>query len=544
MTKKIATLIVSADDANLFIQDNQKSKIALDYSISLSTDKKIDYFFKKIPNNIETLPISLARCWYRNNAQIDNHEDKFSVGMILEKRICFMASNLIKFYFGFSRLANKYDIIEIPLNYPKYLNSIIEIFKDKIVFISEQKFSQDFETFFNKRAILKRIKVNKFSWILRILQKPFMKYLVDKVMVFPDWTYSKYRHKNYIYQNKINIFKSFYFKNIDKPVNIKTPMINTHAIENIFVKFNINDKDKKPLMHLMTNMINYESAVSLASINQQYNVMKELIDYYKPRNVIIPDDGEYSWYNVLMQITNKLKIDYTTILDGYLTYLDTEHIKVIEDGKTPLVDRYATMGTINHKLIGDVFPKFNRVLIRSPILSHISNATKTINQYDALIMMPIPNTMNPNSRWDMRNRYVIDLVNLLKKYNFKKIAIKIKPGPNLNDTDFLVDYFKKNYIGNIEFLKGYAYDAIAMSKIVIGQLGTTTYEALVMEKPYYIYEPIYCGLNNISASNSIANMKHIARDIDALSMNLINKDTINLPISQLIDGEEMSLRIV
>ena len=50
MTKKIATLIVSADDANLFIQDTQKSKIALDYSISLSTDEKIDYYFKKIPN--------------------------------------------------------------------------------------------------------------------------------------------------------------------------------------------------------------------------------------------------------------------------------------------------------------------------------------------------------------------------------------------------------------------------------------------------------------------------------------------------------------
>ena len=45
-----------------------------------------------------------------------------------------------------------------------------------------------------------------------------------------------------------------------------------------------------------------------------------------------------------MQMVNKLKIDYI-LLDGYLTYLDIEHIKVIEDGKTPLVDRYATMGT-------------------------------------------------------------------------------------------------------------------------------------------------------------------------------------------------------
>ncbi len=544
MTIKIATLIVSVEDTNLYINDNQRSKIALDYSIILSMDKKIDYLFDNLPDNLETFPISIARSWYRDSNQVDNHKDNFSLGMIMEKRVCFMTSNLIKFYYGFSKLANKYDVIEIPLNYPKYLDNIIDIFKDKIVFISKQKFSHDFETLFTKRGVIKKIKVNKYSWVLRMFQKPFMKYLIKKVLVFPDWTYSKYRHSNYIYQNKINIFKSFYFKDIEKPITIKMPSINHDNIRNIFTKFKIHEKDKELLTDLIINMIKYETVQSLNPISQQYNVMKELIDYYKPKNVIIPDDGEYPWYNALMQIANKLKIKYTTILDGYLTYLDKDHVKVIEDGKTPLVDSYATMGTINHKLVGNTFPKFNRILIRSPILSHMSSVTHTKHQYDVLIMMPIPNTMNPSSRWDMRNRYVIDLVTLLKKLKFEKIAIKIKPGPNLNDTKFLIDHFKKNNLSNIVFLKGYAYDAIAISKIVVGQLGTTTYESLVMKKPYYIYEPIYCGLNNMNASNSIANMKHIARDIDALSINIMNKETINLPMEHLVDGEEMSLRII
>ena len=144
----------------------------------------------------------------------------------------------------------------------------------------------------------------------------------------------------------------------------------------------------------------------------------------------------------------------------------------------------------------------------------------------------------------MRNKYIIDLILLLKELNFKKIAIKVKPGPNLNDTDFLINYFKKNNIEHIEFLHGYAYDAISMSKIVIGQLGTTTYESLVMKVPYYIYEPIYCGLSNENASNSIADIKHISRNIETLSKNISNTDTIDLPIDQLTDGQEMSLRII
>ena len=126
----------------------------------------------------------------------------------------------------------------------------------------------------------------------------------------------------------------------------------------------------------------------------------------------------------------------------------------------------------------------------------------------------------------------------------KKIAIKIKPGHDLKDTDFLIRFFNKNNIKNIEFLRGYGYDAISVSKIIIGQLGTATFESLVMKKPYYIYEPINCGLNNSSLNSSIAEIKHIARDINALSKNLDTMETIDLPINQLVDGQEMSMRII
>ena len=544
MTNKIATLIVSIDDTNLSIDDKHRSKIALDYSIILASKQRIDYLFDSIPDNIEALPILIAREWYRDSKGIDTHQNNYSIGMILEKRIAIMTSNLIKYYFGFLNLVNKYDAIEVPTNYPKYLYDIIEYFKKTIKFTEKQKYSSDVEILFTEKGIVTKVKVSKYSWFFRMIQKPFMRFLANKTLVFPDWTYSKFKHNNYIYQNKINFFKSFYYKNVSKPLDIKRPIVNTDKINDILAKNNIQNKDQKILCKIINNMIEDEINNSLIYINQQYNVMQELINYYEPKKVIIPCDGEHTWYNMLFQILNKLNIDSTTVLDGYLTYLEKEQIRVTEDGITPLVNNYATMGSINHRMVGNIYPKFNRILIKSPILSHMPNRTSSKEKYDALVMMPIPNPKNPNSRWDMRNKYVIELIMLLKELGFKKIAIKVKPGANLNDKNFLINYFKKNNIEDIDFLHGYAYDAISISKIVIGQLGTTTFESLVMNTPYYIYEPIYCGLSNENISNSFTTIRHISRNINTLSKSITNSDTIDLPIDQLIDGQEMPLRII
>ena len=87
MTNKTATLIVSINDENLSIVDNTKSKIALDYSILLATNQKIEYLFEGIPDNLENLPTAIARNWYRDSVGIDNHQYKYSIGIVLEKRI-------------------------------------------------------------------------------------------------------------------------------------------------------------------------------------------------------------------------------------------------------------------------------------------------------------------------------------------------------------------------------------------------------------------------------------------------------------------------
>ena len=545
MKQKTAILITSIDDSNLSVKDNSKDKVALDYSIILNSSDKFKYLFKDIPENLASMPDDISRNWYRDSKGIDNHKERYSIGMMLEKRVALMISSEIKLYYGFMSLSENYHKIEIPKNYPPYLSSSINMFREKITFISDQIYSAAFDEFFNKRGVIRKIKVNKFSYIFRFLQKPFLSLVKNKIMLFPDWTYDNQKNNNYIYQNKVNIFKSFYFKDMKKNNDsIKFPVINIYKIRLILTKYNIKPSHIDNLVLLITNIINREIDESSEAIEQQYNVMNELLNYYSPRNMIIPDDGEYPWYNMLMQISHSLKIDFVTVLDGYLLFLDSKRLRVREDGVTPLVKNYATMGTLQHRLIGKTYPQYNRILIKTPILNYLKNDGNSKIQYEVLIMMPIPDPMNPASRWDMRSKYIVDVVNLLVLMNIKKIAIKIKPGVKLESMSlFLKKYFIKNNLDNIDFVSGYAHEAIAVSQIIIGQLGTTLYECSVMRKPYYIYEPIENGVSDINISNSMIDGDFIARNISKLSDNIYNKKNVKMPMKDLIDGPNMSMRI-
>tara|TARA_B110001469_G_C9642313_1_gene323333 strand:- start:2534 stop:3649 length:1116 start_codon:yes stop_codon:yes gene_type:complete len=369
----------------------------------------------------------------------------------------------------------------------------------------------------------------------------------NRTIVFPDWTYLGQKNKNYLYQNSLNIFNSFYYKDIDKKNDGETPKpvsINTDAIQSLLDKYNIEPNDSYNLLTLIQDIISIEYNASIKVLEQQYFVMENLINYYKPSKVIIPDDGGYAAYNMLMQVTSKSKIETVTVLDGYPMFLDVDQIRIKEDGTSPLVKNYATMGSLNHEMVGNVYPKFNRVFIKAPLLSYLSNKVKPKTIYDAVIMMPVPDAMNPNYRWDMKNRYIFDVINCLKLMKIDKIAVKIKPGPNMNDIKFLQDYFIKNNVDNVEFIQGFGYEAISKSSIVVGYLGTSVYESLIMKTPYFIYEPIYCGLTNNTMNNSIINNDYIARNIEDLSENILNKRNIKLSIEELVDGPEMSSAII
>ena len=547
MLQKTAILITSTHDKNLNIDDKEKDKYALDYSIILTSKVDIKYFFNGIPSNLENLPSDIARSWYRNLDNVDIHASRYSSGMVLEMRIAPLIAKIIQFYYSFSELEKAYKTIEIPCNYPKFLDKIFDIFKKNIEFIPEQIYSKDLDISIKKRNVIKKVNVNKYSPIFRFLQKPFIGLMRNRTIMFPDWTYLGQKNKNYLYQNSLNIFNSFYYKDIDKKNDDEMPKpvsINTDAIQSLLDKYNIEPNDSYNLLILIQDIISIEYNASIKVLEQQYFVMENLINYYKPSKMIIPDDGFHSAYNMLMQVASKAKIETVTVLDGYLMFLDVDKIRIKEDGVSPLVKNYATMGSLNHKMVGNVYPKFNRIFIKAPLLSYLSNKVKPKKTYDALIMMPDPHAMNPNNRSDMKNKYILDVINCLKLMKIDKIAVKIKTGLDPHAVKFLQDYFIKNNIDNVEFIRGFGYEAISKSSIVVGQLGTSAYESLVMKIPYFIYEPMNNGVTDINMKYSIINDDYIARSIEDLSENIFNKKNIKILIEGLVDGPEMSSAIM
>ena len=366
MLQKTAILITSADDKNLNIDDKEKDRYALDYSIILNSKVDIKYFFNGIPSNLENLPSAIARSWYRNLDNVDIHGSQYSSGMVLEMRIAPMISKIIQFYYSFSELEKVYKTIEVPCNYPKFLDKIFDIFKKNIKFIPEQIYSKDLDISINKRNVIKKVNVNKYSPIFRFLQKPFIGLMRNRTIMFPDWTYLGQKNKNYLYQNGLNIFNSFYYKDIDKKNDDEMPKpvsINTDAIQSLLDKYNIEPNDSYNLLILIQDIISIEYNASVKVLEQQYFVMENLINHYKPSKMIIPDEGFHSAYNMLMQVASKAKIETVTVLDGYLMFLDVDRIRIKEDGVSPLVKNYATMGSLNHEMVGNVYPKFNRIFI-------------------------------------------------------------------------------------------------------------------------------------------------------------------------------------
>jgi hypothetical protein len=559
MSKK-ALLITSVDDENLLLNNTQAKKIVLDYSFFLKNNihennDDFQYFFNSIPDNIADIPAKISRSWYRDINYKDNHQNLYSIGMILEKRICFMISNTLMFYFALSNIISKFDSITIPKNYPKYLDKVFRLFLPNIEFINNNSdYSGDLKTMMEKKsAVIKKIKINKFSKIMRIIQRPFLSLLYNKTLIFPDWTYSNEKNKNYLYQNKLNIFKSFYYEDVcvNNSLNIKNkPQINLNNIEKILDNHQVPQNDKKQIILLVKEIIANEYSESCQIVEQQYQVMKELISYYKPKKIVIPDTGVAPLYNMVMQISSRENIPTVSVLDGYTAYLDVSQITIKEDGVTPLVDYYATMGSTSDTLTKNLYPKFKTIMIKTPLLSHFSNNIKSLKKYAVMIMMPIPNAISTECRWDKRNKYVLDIIKYLESTDQVscKIAIKVKPGANLNDIELLADIINRyNNLSNsnidYEFIYGPIYKILNNVSMVIGQLGTTTYESLVSDIPYYIYEPVEFGLTDTIVKNSIVKMSYVSRNIEKLAENINNKNNVKIAKDGLIDGNYMSMVI-
>ena len=146
-------IITSSNDVTSLDLSKYSEVYSLDYNITLN-NSCIKYLYQHTPDNIDNLPIKIARMWYRDDDGAFSSESEYSIELVLEKRISFMISNMLKLYFEFKRLAGISESITLPVGAPKYFLDIAKIFENKTSIIyGKHFFNSDLSDFINKRGI-------------------------------------------------------------------------------------------------------------------------------------------------------------------------------------------------------------------------------------------------------------------------------------------------------------------------------------------------------------------------------------------------------
>ena len=532
-----------SNDEIIFISINH-----INYMTSKGYDCYIEHnFFSSY--EIQTLAKKTAYTWYRDNNGVDQYPNCFSFGIALQNRVEALLSNTIKYYFSFKRLLLKYDIVIIPEDLTDNIKAIFVHLPEN--YKKLKYFSKDFKNLskmMDALGVINKFHVNKYSPIMYKLQSYLCLKKKQKTLIFPDWTYAHYRHKEYLYQNSKDIRKGFYFRNKGPniselrnkfPTNIE---VNTRSLESIEDNI-IGHQDKKKLSKIFKKTISNEYSKSIKNLCISYKILKDLLIDYHPKQVVCPT-FHHHLHTITAEIAREMNIKTNVVLDGYAPYIDALYYSKDASNLNYVFDNYVFTGSLAKGLTNKYFPKITGDLMKMPLSDFTVNAAQKNNKvYDAIIMTAYPPYGNPNSHYDLRFQYVIDIIKILDKKNYKKIAIKVKNANKkslLSEVGLLKNMLVANNLDNMDICVGNLYDIINDTKIIVGQAGTALIESNIANTPYYIYEPLYIGLTDTDITRSVFNNTHYARTITDLETNIVMRRDSVLSKNKLVDGSIMT----
>lgn len=510
-------------------------------------DEYIDH--PTLHGDLENLSKQVAYTWYRNEHYVDNYENKFSVGIALQTKVEAMISYNLKYYFIFKLILEKNELVILPNNLNHDLKAIINILNGNTRIYDA--FSEDINglnIMLDALGVITRYPINKYSPYMYKLQKLVPLSKNRKTLVFADWTYSHYVSDNFLYQNSKNLFNGFYTKQPPKNIHLlmstfpKNININNNKVDEIKNKI-INEEDKVNLSQLFKKAISNEYKLSLENLCISYLIIRDIFENYKP-NQFICSTINHPWHTIMAEISREMKIKSSIVLDGYATYLDKLYYSKDSKNKKYLFDNYAFSGSLAEELSNKYFPQVKGDLIKFPISDLIPKKENVINErYDALVMMLYPGYGNPNSHYDQRFQYVLDIIKILIRNNYKKIAIKIK-NANKKAVSYELKLMKNillsNSLGDLEIYGGNLHDIIHDTGLIVGQAGTALIESNIANTPYYIYEPSYSGLSDNDIERSVFKDTYYARTLADLEANIaMLRDSI-LDRNKLVDGSTMT----
>ena len=480
----------------------------------------------------------LCKNWFKFYNSINKNNKINLIGNLLFSRLHSDFTNKLRIYLSLEKISMSNKYVYFSSKLPNNFKEIQKNFYN----CKEFKSSKNLPVFLNstiERSTYRwSPKIHRYSNIARMVQFIIPK---KKTFVFSDPYYDRVfkKRSNLVFLNNINPFIGYYFNKKAKKNNFfKKKNINKKELFRVISIFVKKEKIKinKDLIKIFCNSIVENYSKGLNYFNWSYDIYFELINYYKPKNIILPNIISFD-YLLINYLAKKCNIKTFVCLDGIEAVFNPLNI-LFEKNKFTY-DKLICYGEADYKLnIRHKISKSQLILGKLPLKINKFNNNKI---FDFIIMAYQPRTYNLESRWDKRYFHTIKIIKLLNDIGFEKIALKIKPDTeNINyELKFLKKLIDENNY-SCEILTGNILNYINKTKNVIGGVSTSVWESLYLNIPYYIYEPRDMGLLNYQINNSILfNNKNVCRDLITLKKNILEKKFFRFKKQIMFGGTDL-----
>lgn len=549
-----AILLTSYKDINLLNEDSNIVGIASAYPIIQQSESlDMDYFldYPEITVDFQNLVGEVVSGWYRDNngfSVFGNHDVSF--GAILSYKLSIEFSSALKYYFAFKEYAPKYEKILVSHNIPSSLKFAAKYFSNRIDFFHSENQFDDHITSSPDRGKTRNPPIHNFlSIFLRLLQRPFLKHLKNKVLIVNDWTFRKLKNPDCLNINTLNPFRTFCLRRGYKYLSLAERLfpkeIDTDSvilnIQRILSELDIDHKIKRDLTGLFIQVLNKEYLESRSKLINTYCAYNEMFDYYSPLMIVVPGYA-HTFYQTIFGIAKTRKVPIMLIPDGYSFFLDKFLFPKDKNNKKQMIDCFSVMGSYVDIMFKGVFNGDNikTIKIAPPIIkTHKFRKNKEVIK-SAIILYPYGMLHSPYCRWDQKYKYVIDVANTLSDLGYKNIKIKMKQGqdPYKEKENQLMRTLLNNYNhAGVEMIFGEFSDYLNSAEFVVGYIGTSILESIYRNVPFYVYEPRSLGMTNSFIKNySIIDLNQIARDLVQLKKLISNNNSVLLDKGKIFDG--------
>ena len=553
---KRAILLTSLGDVELFNREVDIVGLAGAYPIIQEYEfLNLEYFLSETTiKDVDTYDLvgKVGSGWYRDHNRDVFINQGISIGALLNHRIIIEFASVLRYYLAFRNYIEKYDKILISRNAPKSLCIASKCFSDKIeYFDSEYQFDEHISSSVSAGTIPKPPVHKLASFLYRLAQRPFLRFLKSKTLVINDWTFDLVNNPDCLNINYLNPLRGFclssgleYLAEAESifPQSLDGNVIYSN-VKTSLSEFKINNKLTHDIASLFVELSQEEFAKSRDKILKIYCAYQEMFSYYSPAMVVLPGYA-HPYFQMVYGIARSKNIPSMFVQDGYGVQVEQFSFPKDMHNKKHMIDYFAVMGSYVDGLYKKVFKNndIRTIKILSPIIKTHRNVSGINRGKYAIVIFPYGKLYSPNCKRDQKYKYVLDVVDSLSDMGYDHIRVKMKRGhvPYKKEENLLMKKLLRNR-ANVEMVFGEFSDYLSNACFVVGYIGTAILESFYRNVPYYVYEPISLGMSDNFIDNSvIINKENISRTIPDLKRSIIDKNFVVLDRDKVFDGVDIN----